>query len=40
MGENRQNSKDSRMIGFIKKEDIIGSSKVVIWPINKIGLFE
>jgi len=40
MGDNRQNSKDSRMIGFIKKEDIIGSSKIVIWPIDKIGIFE
>ncbi|MFY8331069.1 signal peptidase I [Vagococcus carniphilus] len=40
MGDNRQNSTDSRMIGFIKKEDIIGSSKLVIWPINKIGFFD
>ena len=40
MGDNRHNSKDSRMIGFIKKEDIIGASKIIIWPINKIGLFK
>lgn len=39
LGDNRQNSKDSRMIGFIKKEDIIGSSKISLWPINKIGFF-
>lgn len=40
MGDNRHNSKDSRMIGFIKKEDIIGASKIIVWPINKIGLFK
>lgn len=39
LGDNRQNSTDSRMIGFIKKEDIVGSSKISLWPINKIRFF-
>ena len=37
MGDNRGNSKDSRMIGTIEKEDIAGIASVVIWPINRFG---
>lgn len=37
IGDNRQNSMDSRMIGFINKEDIVGTTSFRIWPINKIG---
>lgn len=39
MGDNRQNSKDSRMIGVIHKDDIMGTSKIVVWPPKKIGIF-
>ncbi len=40
MGDNRQNSKDSRFqeVGFIPKENIIGRSKVAFWPPSKWGL--
>lgn len=40
LGDNRPNSYDSRMIGLIKKEDIIGTVKFRIFPFNKFGLIK
>lgn len=37
IGDNRNNSLDSRMIGLIDKKDILGSSSIRIFPLNKIG---
>lgn len=37
MGDNRRNSKDGRMIGFIEKKDISGDVKFVLWPLNRFG---
>lgn len=37
MGDNRKISKDSRTIGPVKKEDISGTTNLVIFPFNKIG---
>jgi len=39
MGDNRNNSLDSRIWGPLPKEDIIGRALVRLFPINKIGLF-
>jgi signal peptidase I len=36
MGDNRQFSSDSREWGFLKKEDIIGKSFFVYWPVNSM----
>lgn len=36
MGDNRRNSTDSRDIGPIEIEKIIGRVKIVIWPIQEI----
>lgn len=36
MGDNRLNSSDSREWGFVKKDEIIGNSMFVYWPINRI----
>ena len=38
LGDNRENSLDSREIGLIKKEDIIGKVIFRLWPINGIKL--
>ena len=37
VGDNRNNSADSRIIGLIKKEDILGSVSFRIFPLTKIG---
>ena len=39
LGDNRENSLDSRKIGLIKKEDIIGKVSFRFWPINKLKFF-
>jgi signal peptidase I len=36
MGDNRRHSTDSRHIGPVKIEKLIGSTKVIYWPVNKI----
>ena len=37
LGDNRPVSKDSRIIGLIDKDDILGKASIRIWPISKIG---
>ncbi len=37
LGDNRPVSKDSRVIGLIDKEDIIGKAEIRMWPVSKIG---
>ena len=37
MGDNRDNSKDSRMIGPVKKKQIIGRARLVIFPFDAKG---
>ena len=36
LGDNRSNSQDSRAIGLISKERIVGTSSFSLWPIGKI----
>lgn len=38
MGDNRSNSIDSRIIGNIPEKDILGTTKLIIFPFNNIGL--
>ena len=38
LGDNREVSKDSRVLGTIKEEDIIGKVNIVLFPFNKIGI--
>ncbi len=40
LGDNRENSMDSRDIGLISKKDIIGKVVVRIWPLNRIGVLK
>lgn len=37
MGDNRNNSSDSREIGPVKREDILGRAFVRIWPLSELG---
>lgn len=37
VGDNRNDSTDSRVIGLIDKENILGSVSLRIFPLNKIG---
>lgn len=37
LGDNRNNSEDSRMIGLIHKDDIIGQALFVFYPLNRFG---
>ena len=39
LGDNREDSLDSREIGLIKKENIIGKVSFRIWPLNKLAVF-
>ena len=38
MGDNRSDSIDSRIIGNINKKDILGTTKLIIFPISNIGI--
>ncbi|MDD3013409.1 MAG: signal peptidase I [Candidatus Gastranaerophilales bacterium] len=40
MGDNRDNSQDSRYWGFLPKDRIIGKAYLRFWPINRIGLID
>lgn len=40
LGDNRRNSEDSRLIGFVSAADIIGKANVVFWPLDGIRVVE
>src|SRR5699024_7568967 len=35
LGDNRNNSTDSRVIGLISKSQIVGKTDIIIWPISR-----
>lgn len=40
MGDNRRASKDSRYIGYVSFDKVVGKTKLVYWPINRFRLVE
>ena len=40
MGDNRPNSSDSRRIGTIPEDLVVGKAWLRVWPFNKFGLIE
>ena len=36
MGDNRQNSTDSRVFGYVPRQNIIGKAEFVFWPLTAI----
>ncbi|MBK3495285.1 signal peptidase I [Viridibacillus sp. YIM B01967] len=40
MGDNRRNSTDSRIIGLVSMDEIVGNTKLTIWPIEDMGFKE
>lgn len=38
VGDNRGNSTDSRVLGYIPKQDILGKANFTIYPLNRIGI--
>jgi signal peptidase I len=37
MGDNRDNSNDSRNVGFITEDMFVGKVRYIIWPLDRIG---
>nr|WP_176444801.1 signal peptidase I [Paenibacillus herberti] len=40
MGDNRSNSEDSRRIGYIPYDQVIGRADVIFWPMNDIQIIK
>ncbi|MEE1132448.1 MAG: signal peptidase I [Caryophanon sp.] len=40
MGDNRRYSKDSRHIGLVHQDEIIGSTSIIFWPLNEIKMVD
>ncbi|MUT66331.1 signal peptidase I [Paenibacillus sp. NEAU-GSW1] len=40
MGDHRNNSQDSRQIGFISEKELIGRADVIFWPVNKLSFIK
>ncbi|WP_033543923.1 signal peptidase I [Planococcus sp. CAU13] len=38
MGDNRRASKDSRIIGVVPMEEVVGSTSLVFWPFTEAGI--
>ena len=38
MGDNRRYSRDSRQIGLVAMDEIIGSTSIIFWPLNEMSI--
>ena len=35
LGDNRQNSQDSRVVGYIDRDHVVGRAFVIMWPVDR-----
>lgn len=40
LGDNRSNSTDSRIIGVVPMDEVVGEASLVYWPLNRIHFSE
>lgn len=40
MGDNRRYSKDSRHIGVVSQDEIIGDTSIVFWPLSEMKIVD
>jgi len=40
LGDNRDNSKDGRSFGVIKKDEVLGQASIKYWPLSRFGLIK
>ena len=40
MGDNRADSRDSRQVGALEEDMIVGKVRCIWWPLNRIGLVD
>lgn len=40
LGDNRSDSTDSRVIGFVKDDEIVGRADVIFWPFDKVSFIK